>query len=91
MNQSDHADNTTWENKSYAESKLYKMAILMATDNDFAVFRKFSELNFFNLLHIHHHLTELENDLCENLKNHLDVSKIVVEIRRSLKEYSMYG
>jgi hypothetical protein len=64
------------------------MATLMADDNDFAVFRKFSELNFFNLLHIQHRLTELENDLCKKLRDRLSVSETVVEIRQLMKDYS---
>jgi len=75
-------------NPSYTESRLYQMAILMAGDNDFTVFRRFSELNFFNLLHIQHRLIELEKDLCEKLRKRHSVSDIVLEIRQLLKDYS---
>jgi hypothetical protein len=75
-------------NLSYTESKLHEIAALMANDDDFAVFRKFSELNFFNLLHMQHCLIELEKKLCENLQGSLSVNEIVVEIRHLLKEYS---
>lgn len=79
---------STMLNPSYTDSKLYEMATSMANDNDFAVFRKFSELNFFNFLHIQHRLIELEKDLCEKLQNRLSVSELVVEIRQLLKDYS---
>jgi hypothetical protein len=75
-------------NPSYFESKLHEIAGLMVNDDDFVVFRKFSELNFFNLLDIQHRLIELEKKLLENLQNRLGVSEIVVEIRPLLKEYS---
>lgn len=80
-------DSTTL-NLSYTESKLHEMATLMANDSDFAVFRKFSELNFFNLLHIQHSLIGLEKGLCEKLQNRQSVSEIIVEIRQLLKDYS---
>lgn len=73
---------------SYTGSKLHEMATLMAKDNDFAVFRKFSELNFFNLLLIQHSLIDLEKKLCENLQSHLSVEGLVVDMRQLLKEYS---
>jgi hypothetical protein len=79
---------STTLNLSYEDSKLYEMATLMANDNDFAVFRKFSELNFFNLLHIQHSLIRLEKDLCKKLQNRHSVSEIVVEMRPLLKDYS---
>jgi hypothetical protein len=79
---------STMLNLSYTDSKLHEIATLMANDNDFAVFRKFSELHFFNLLHIQHRLIRLEKDLCEKLQNRLSVAEIVVEIRQLLKDYS---
>ena len=79
---------STMLNLSYEDSKLHEMATLMANDNDFAVFRNFSELNFFNLLHIQHCLIGLEKDLCDKLQHRLSVSEIVVEIRQLLKDYS---
>jgi hypothetical protein len=75
-------------NLSYTDSKLHEIATLMANDSDFAVFRKFSELHFFNLLHIQHRLIRLEKDLCEKLQDRLGVTEIVVEIRQLLKDYS---
>jgi hypothetical protein len=73
--------------QSYEDSRLHKMATLMATDYDFAVFRKFSELRFYNLLHIQHHLIELERKLRKNLGERRDVSEITIKIRQELKEY----
>jgi hypothetical protein len=75
-------------NLSYTESKLHEIAALMANDDDFAVFRKFSELNFFNLLQIQHSLIKLEKDLCDKLRKRLSVTDILLEIRHLLKEYS---
>ncbi len=75
-------------NQSYEESKLYHMATLMANDDDFAIFRKFSELNFFNLLHIQHSLIALEEDLCKKLRQGHSVSEIATQIRQLLKDYS---
>jgi hypothetical protein len=88
MDPRDPKANSARRNLSYDESKLYQMATLMANDDDFAIFKKFSELNFFNLLHIQHCLTALEKDLCENLENGLSVIEITVEIRQLLKDYS---
>jgi hypothetical protein len=75
-------------NLSYDESRLYNIATLMAKDNDFAIFRAFSELNFLNILHLQHCLAASEKKLCESLEQCLDVSEIIVEIRQLLKEYS---
>lgn len=75
-------------NLSYEESKLYDMAKLMAIDDDFVIFRKFNELNFFSLLHTQHCLIALEKDLCDKFQKGLSVSEIAVEIRQLLKEYS---
>jgi hypothetical protein len=75
-------------NPSYEDSRLYEMATLMAEDNDFAIFRAFSELNFLNILHLQHCLTASEKKLCEAFKQRVDVSEIIVEIRQLLKEYS---
>jgi hypothetical protein len=88
MDLRDPMANSARRNLSYDESKLYQMATLMANDDDFAIFKKFSELNFFNLLHIQHCLTALEKDLCENLQKGLSVIEITVEIRQLLKDYS---
>lgn len=76
------------ENLCYDESRLHKIATLMAKDNDFAVFRTFSELNFLNILHLQHSLTASEEKLCEALGKRMDVSEIIIEIRLLLKEYS---
>ena len=73
---------------NYEESRLYSIATLMTKDNDFAIFRAFRELNFFNILHLQQSLAASEKKFHKALQQKLDVGEIIVEIRQLLKEYS---
>jgi hypothetical protein len=72
----------------YTNSKLREMAKLLDIDTDLWVFKRFQKLNLYNLLHLQHHLTQLESELSHRLDCSLSIDELIPAIRRALYEYS---